>query len=71
MIKNRVKETAAERGIENAADLARATRLSYDTAARIYRDGVVRIDFGTLDAVCAGLGCQVGELLVFVPDGKK
>ena len=38
----------------------------------ILKTGKARaIRFSTLDAICAALGCQPGDILDFVPDGAE
>lgn len=49
-------------------DLARATGLSKTTIFQLYHEKATRIDLDTVAKVCKALGCQVGDLLVFMPD---
>lgn len=50
-------------------DLARATGLSKTTIFQLYHEKTTRIDLDTIAKICEALGCQAGELLVYVPDG--
>ncbi|MGB9905282.1 MAG: helix-turn-helix domain-containing protein [Desulfotomaculales bacterium] len=50
-------------------DLARATGLSKTTVFQLYHEKATKIGFDVLAKICAALGCQPGDLLVYVSDG--
>ena len=39
--------------------------------SKIKTGKISAIRFSTLDAICRALGCQPGDILEFVPDGKE
>jgi putative transcriptional regulator len=52
-------------------ELARKTGLSYQTVHSLYHAKTDMMALSTLDALCRALGVQVGDLLVYVPDGEE
>ena len=66
MIVNRVGEIARWRGITKITDLAERAGLAYNTAHALYTGRTTRIDYDTLDRLCATLDVQPGDLLVHV-----
>lgn len=70
MIENRLSEILGRRRM-NMSELARGAGISYSAAQKLYRDESHSFDRNVLARVCAFLGVQVGELLVYVPtDGS-
>ncbi len=53
---------------EKIVDLLRATGLSRNTVASLYRETSARIDLDTLNAICQHYQCNVGDLLEYAPD---
>lgn len=51
------------------SDVVRGTGLAKNTVLALYHDRVRKVDYHVLGKLCAFLNCQVGDLLVFVPDG--
>ena len=68
MIKNRVPELMAERGV-NATELMRGANISYLTA-RMYAHGKVgtKVDTEVLEKLCRYFGCEIGDVLVLGDD---
>ena len=66
-IKNKVSEVAGKRRLQ-VSDLARAAGISWETADRLWNGKTTGIDFRTLNALCKALGCQVCDLLVYIPE---
>jgi putative transcriptional regulator len=66
MIINRTADVARGRGITTITDLAARTGLAYNTAHALFTGRTTRIDHETLDRLCAALGVQPGDLLVYV-----
>jgi len=44
------------------------TGLNRNTISNLYHEKVKRIDFDTLEGLCAALDCQPGDLLEYIPD---
>ena len=57
----------AERRMK-VADVARATGMSKTTLHKLYNGQSTRVDFETLEKLCALLNVDVGDLLKFKPD---
>jgi len=51
-------------------ELSERTGLSRSTISMLYNEKAGRIDFKTLDKLCAALGCQPADLLEYVPDAR-
>ncbi len=68
MIKTRIKEMAAKRGIITAYQLQKATELPPSMAARLFRDEVDMIALRTLDRLCSVLKCKPNDLLKYESD---
>lgn len=50
------------------SDVCRGTNLAKATVHYLFHDKVTRVDYRVLNSLCKYLGCQVGDLLVYVPD---
>jgi putative transcriptional regulator len=70
MILNRVSRVMGEQRI-SVSELHRRTGLAYTTCYALYGAKSTRLDLATLDALCRGLGCGVGDLFEYVPDTVK
>ena len=69
MIQSRLHSVLGNRRMK-VAEFQRQTGVSYGALHNIYHGKSVRIDYDTLNALCCALGCQPGDLLEYVPDGK-
>lgn len=49
-------------------EVARRTGLNRSTITALCRESVVRIELPALDRLCRLFGCELGELLEYVPD---
>lgn len=49
-------------------DVARETGLNRNTVTLLYREDSKRIDLDAIDKLCNLFGCEVGDLLEYVPD---
>lgn len=67
MVRLRVKEVAAQKGI-GMAKLARRADIDYKTVQRIFRDPYREVTTTTLDKLAMALGVSVTELIESVPD---
>jgi len=66
-IENRVSTLLGARR-EGITDLARGAGISRTTAHTLYYGTATRLDFPTLEKLCRYFGCDVGDLLHFVPE---
>ncbi len=76
LIKCRLAVILAQREFENRSpytitDLAEASGVHRDTISRWARHKAYRFDGHVLDALCRVLDVGVGDILVYVPDGKE
>ena len=73
MIKNRLKILLAERDL-NYSKLSEITGISINALSKMGKEGGTgskQITYEVLDKLCSALECQVGDLLIWVPEGKK
>lgn len=49
-------------------DVARETGLNRNTITLLYKEDAKRIDLDAIDKLCNLFGCEVGDLLEYVPD---
>lgn len=68
MIRLAVREIAERRGIKNANQLKDKTGFPPATAAQLWKGEGTRIEFRTLDTLCAVLKCRPNDLLRYEPD---
>lgn len=52
----------------NIQDVYEKTGLSRSTVARLYHDKTQRVDYDTLDKLCALFDCNVSEIIEFISD---
>jgi putative transcriptional regulator len=50
------------------AEVARKAGVSYEAVKRLYTGSAKRVDFATLDKLCAVLECDVGDLFEYVTE---
>ena len=67
MIVNHLPTLLAERRLK-VADAVRATGVSKTTLHKIYNDQSSRIDFDTIDKLCAYLEVGVGDIFEYVEE---
>ena len=67
MIVNRLSRLLGDRRM-SVRELARRTGLAESGLYELWNDRTRRVDFHTLDRLCAVLGCTTGDLLEYVPD---
>ncbi|MFF3923117.1 helix-turn-helix domain-containing protein [Paenibacillus lactis] len=58
----------AQRKIRSINKLAKETGVSPNALGRLYDGSNVRIDYSTIEALCAYFECGIGDLLEYVPD---
>lgn len=71
MIRAKIREVAEAKGVPNAYQLGELIGVTPNVSARLWKDSFAKIGRGTLDKLCSALGCQVGDLLVYEPEGNK
>lgn len=69
MIKCNLSLILAEKRLK-VADAVRQTGISKTTLHKIYNDQSTRIEFETIDKLCAFLGVSVDELFEHIPTGS-
>lgn len=69
-IENRIGKLMRQKGL-TPSELASQAGVAHNTALALYRGVSTRIDLPVLDRVCAVLGAQPGELLIWTPDGAQ
>jgi len=70
MIKSTLKIRMAERDLTFKA-LAQQTRITPRTLSNLANNKVLKLDVTVLARLCQVLGCQVGGLLHWLPDGDE
>jgi len=68
MIKNRLSILMAEHDIKTMLELSEKTGLDKNTISNWYNQKVTRFSSETLEVLCNYFGCQVEDLLVYIPD---
>lgn len=53
------------------ADLARRTGIRAATINELYNEFAVRVNLEHLDRICETLGCDLDDLIGFVPSGEQ
>lgn len=71
MIKSRLHILMHDHKIKSVAQLAKMTGISRPTLYRIHNEDGDRIEYGTLNTLCAFFQCTIGELIEYVPDEDK
>lgn len=73
MIKNRLKILLAERDL-NYSKLSKIAGISVNALSQMGKKGgtgTSQITFENLNKICAALSCEIGDLLIRVPEKKK
>ena len=55
----------------SVTDLAAGIGLAVANVSILKNGRAKAVRFSTLDAICAVLGCQPGDILTYVPDGES
>lgn len=71
MIRSRILVVMAERRVRTIAQVARESGVSVPALSRLANEKAERVDFGTLDRLCAYFACQPGDLLEWVPEHNE
>lgn len=71
MIRFKVYEMMARRGIKTRKQLAEFAGIHQTHIGKIVDGRVKRIDVETLDGLCRALQCQPSDLLEYVPDSQQ
>lgn len=51
--------------------IAEETGLSTGVLVRLMNSNFERVDTSTIERLCKYFGCQVGDLLIYVPEGAR
>lgn len=51
--------------------LSELTGIRPNTIGDLYREDVKKVDLHALDKICSVFGCQISEVLEYVPDRNK
>ena len=70
MVELRLREVAERKGINNPLALSKESGVAYANCYKIWNNQQKMIGLDTLDRLCAALGCEPGDVLVRVDDGK-
>ena len=71
MMKFKIYEMMAKRGIKTRKHLAEITGIHQTNIGKIVDGKVKRMDIDTLEGLCRALDCQPGDLFEYVPDSGK
>lgn len=71
MVKVKVYEMMAKRGIRTRQELAQRVGITGPNMGKIVAGNMKAIRLDTMDALCRALDCQPGDLFEYVPDGSK
>lgn len=71
MVKLTIQQAAKAHGVMNAYQLQKAMKTSPGIAARLWRGDLTMIGLRTLDALCAALECDLGEIITRETDKPK
>lgn len=69
-IRVRLRELLERRGMAQT-ELQARSGLGYSTINALYHGKTERVEFATLEALCEVLGCEVGDVLEYVPEKKR
>ncbi len=67
MIKLTIDEKLNELGITRY-ELSKRTGISFPIITNYYKNKVVRYDSYILDKICTALGCDVSEIVEYIPN---
>ncbi|RCW40665.1 MULTISPECIES: helix-turn-helix transcriptional regulator [unclassified Halanaerobium] len=70
MIKNRLSILMAENDIKTMLELSKKTGLDKNTVSNWYNQKVSRFPANTIEVLCKFFDCQVGDLLVYIPENE-
>ena len=71
MVRARLREFMAERGMTSLNEVARVSKVSYPTLLALYHGTGAGVSYATLDKLCKALDCEPGDLLEYVAKGKR
>lgn len=69
-IRVRLRELLERRGMAQT-ELQARSGLGYSTINALYHGKTERVEFATLEALCGVLGCEVGDVIEYVPEKKR
>ncbi|MCE0732820.1 helix-turn-helix transcriptional regulator [Halomonas sp. G15] len=69
MIKCHLSRMLGERKMK-ITDVARDTGINRGTITRLYHENASRVELDVIDELCRYFGCEVGDLLEYIEDGR-
>jgi putative transcriptional regulator len=69
-ITSRLPQLMADKKIRSINKLAKETGVGTPALYRLYDGTNVRIDYTTLEALCAFFDCGIGDILVYIKEQK-
>jgi putative transcriptional regulator len=70
LIKSNLSRILGEKKLK-IADVVRGSGLSRKAVNSLYQGDSLRVDFETLDKLCAYLACNVGDIVEYVPGAAE
>jgi putative transcriptional regulator len=70
MVRATLRELLEQRDI-SLNELARQSGVTYPTLLSLYHGKSGGVTFAVLDALCRALDCEPGDLLEYVPKGRR
>ena len=67
MIKLTIDKVLSERNITRYR-LAQMTDIRYPIIDKYYKNKIIRYDSYVLSKICEALGCEIKDILVYIPD---
>lgn len=67
MIENRFAKLLADKKLDRR-DIVKMTGLDNHIIYKIYKGNYARIDFETLNKLCAALNCDTNDIFKYIPD---
>lgn len=68
MIKSKLHILMGQHKIKSILQLSEFTGISRASLTRIYNDSATGIELATLNTLCRKFGCELADLLEYIPD---
>jgi putative transcriptional regulator len=69
-IRVRLRELLEKRGMAQT-ELQARSGLGYSTINALFHGKTERVEFSTLEMLCEVLGCEVGDLIEYMPEKRR
>ncbi|MEQ8192801.1 MAG: helix-turn-helix transcriptional regulator [Candidatus Eremiobacterota bacterium] len=70
MIKNNLSLLLGKRRLK-MTEVAKKAGVNKNTILNLYHERTTKIDFSVIDKLCKVLGCQPGDILIYVPEKEN